>query len=74
MRFILLIAASFTGGAYLLSRGYREDAVTILVLIAVSIAAEIHKPEKETIKAGKWALVNLKWICIPFFTLSTLWR
>ena len=74
MRFFLFVFSVFLGGAILLRTGYNEDAVTILVLLAVCVLAEIHKPEERTIEAGRWVMANLKWICFPLFTLSMLQR
>jgi hypothetical protein len=65
MRFILWVSAIFGCGATLLTKGYHEDAVTILVLLTICIAAEVHKPEKGTIQTCRWAMANFKWICLP---------
>jgi hypothetical protein len=69
MKFILYVSVIFMGGATLLKTGYREDAVTILVLLAICIAAEIHKPEKGTIEACRWSMANLKRICLLLVSL-----
>lgn len=65
MNFIILIAATFSCGALLLSAGVQEDTVTLMVLLVICIASEIHKPEEGTLKAIDWIKANLKWICWP---------
>lgn len=65
MNFFILVSAVFSCGALLLSAGFQQDVVTLMVFLAVCIAAEIHKPEEGTIRAFRWMTENLKWVCLP---------